>query len=127
MIRTTSIPESYDINLWENVTDQDEVMKMWVVNQLMGETEKGDVFSFAWVTGIESGHKIDLLTGILRGKDGELKALIPANLTVKHDGVFTEYDYTGQVNETTASVEAEYREITRDGDIDQAVQDWVLK
>ena len=64
---------------------------------------------------------------LLRGKDGELKALIPANLTVKHDGVFSNYEYTGLVSETTADVEAEYREITENGDIDQAVREWFLK
>ena len=41
-IRTTYFPEGYNIDPWPNVTDQDEVMKLWVVNQLMGETEKGD-------------------------------------------------------------------------------------
>ncbi len=127
MIRTTSIPEGYELKPWDNRVDFDAEAKLWVVNQLMGETEKGDVFSFALVAGSATGHKIDLYTGILYGSDGRLKALIPANLTVKHDGVFTNYEYTGLVGETTADVEAEYREVMRDGDIDQAVREWFLK
>lgn len=132
-IRTTYFPEGYNIDPWPNVTDQDEVMKLWVVNQLMGETEKGDTMILARVTGPADTpanpdwHRIELWTGILYGNDGKVKALIPALFSVKHDGVFTEYDYTGLVGETTADVEAEYREVTRDGDIDQAVREWFLR
>ena len=135
MIRTTSIPDGYDIIPWPNVTDQDEVMKLWVVNQLMGETEKGDTMILTRITGPKTAetpanpdwHRIELWTGILYDGDGEMKALIPALFSVEHDGVFTEYDYTGLVGETTADVEAVYREITQDGDIDQAVREWFLK
>lgn len=133
MIRIEYFPTGYNIDPWPNNTDEDETMKLWVVNQLMGETtEKDDTFMLAHVTGPDNTfsdpdrHKIELWTGIIADKNMRTKALIPALFTVKHEGIFTEYDYTGLVGETEDNIEASYREARRDGSIDEAVLKWFI-
>lgn len=111
----------YELKPWENAVDDDEAMKVWVVNQTMGETEKGDHFEFARIR--KDG--IEMLAGVLRNQDGDIKALIPAVFSRKHDGVWTQYYYNGVVIDVDADVEAAWRKVTDNGDIDQAVRDWL--
>ena len=101
--------------------DDEESLKLWIVNQLMGETDKGDTFEFARV--VEDG--VELFTGVLKDRDGALKALVPALFSRKHDGVWTEVYYNGEVIDVDADVNAAWRKVTDQGDIDQAVKDWL--
>ena len=70
---------------------------------------------------------IILETGILKGKDGNIKALIPASLTRRHDGLVTINEFTGSVYEEDDAVITNRRVIAYDGDIDQAVREHFLR
>ena len=119
MIRINSFP--HEEQPWGNVVDEDEIKKLWVVNQLMGETEKGDSFDFSYIR--EEG--VELFTGVLRDQNGEVKALIPALFALKHDGVWTQVSYDGEVVDVDTDVDAAWRKVADNGDIDQAVKNWL--
>ena len=119
MIKTNQF--FYQLGPWENTVDDEESLKLWIVNQLMGETEKGDALEFARV----AEDDVELCTGVLKDKDGALKSLIPALFSRKHDGVWTEVYYNGEVIDVDADVDAAWRKVPDQGDIDQAVKDWL--
>ena len=119
MIRINSFP--YEQEPWGSAVDEEEETKLWVVNQLMGETEKGDSFEFAYIR--EDG--IELYTGVLTDRNGEVKKLIPAVFAWKHDGVWSQVNYNGEVIDIDDNVAAAWRKVADNVDIDQVVKEWL--
>lgn len=97
------------ISPWNSENDSDDVAKTWVWNQLMGETAKGDILDFSIISKVQPNPKAgcsaadndevieeNLLAGILKDKDGKLKAIIPAIYEKIMDGIMDSVWFDGK-------------------------------
>ena len=87
MIRNVDL-QNYRIKTWEP-----GIRTMnWIYQQLMGETKKGDMLEYVI---IGKGEE-NLYAGVLRGKDGEIKTLVPTAYARFENGVVDSIGFDGE-------------------------------
>lgn len=108
MIRNITTLDGFDVREWQNNIQSDEDDKTWIWNQLMGETAKGDTLEFRIIKRGDQG----LFAGVLRDKNGQMKALVPARFYRYHGEDLYEIDWKGKIHHDKPDVLGYQQEVT---------------
>ena len=92
MIRNVKL-DGLKIKEWDRFVEDEEDAKVWIWNQLMGETAKGDTVEFMKI--YRDNKKI--CAGILRDGKGKLKGIIPAIYEKIENDVAEILFYNGEI------------------------------
>lgn len=91
MIRNAELKE-FEIKDWISESKYEAEAMTWIWNQLMGETAKGDTLRFVKI--YRGDEK--LYAGVLKGTDGQIKAIIPTMYERYRNSILDSIDYSGR-------------------------------